>query len=299
MFTVGAEMIVIGAACLGAAALERYSLHKGIIDTKWLRKAKAYRLRKEAKEAKAIYTRGKEAKLQEKKNKEVEKKIKLLKKELEEFSEISPTRKEIEQILNKYEAQHNSTMWSAIDAFSSEYLAHYGTTGMRWYHRWFQSYNTVPTRSGKVGEEHGEAAESSAKPRLSMSEKLAEKRRKKILNDPRLLRKHADEFTASEINEAVSKFNAIDKLKTTRHLSKRRKSILKDPNRLSQNMYAFTPEEVEAALKRYDQEKRLDEARRNRVDRPRKWLEVGYEYVNLAAKYRKIAKTLLDGDEKK
>ena len=35
------------------------------------------------------------------------------------------------------------------------YLEHFGVPGQRWYHRFFQSYKTAPTRSGKVGEEHG------------------------------------------------------------------------------------------------------------------------------------------------
>ena len=38
---------------------------------------------------------------------------------------------------------------------SDEYIAHFGVPGQRWYHRFFQSYKTAPTRSGKVGEEHG------------------------------------------------------------------------------------------------------------------------------------------------
>lgn len=33
-------------------------------------------------------------------------------------------------------------------------LYHSGVSGMKWYHRYHQSYSTVPTRSGKVGEEH-------------------------------------------------------------------------------------------------------------------------------------------------
>lgn len=38
------------------------------------------------------------------------------------------------------------------------YLEHYGKPGQKWYHRFFQSYKTAPTRSGKVGEEHGLAS---------------------------------------------------------------------------------------------------------------------------------------------
>lgn len=39
------------------------------------------------------------------------------------------------------------------------YLEHFGVPGQKWYHRYFQSYKTAPTRSGKVGEEHGLASE--------------------------------------------------------------------------------------------------------------------------------------------
>lgn len=34
------------------------------------------------------------------------------------------------------------------------YLAHFGTKGQRWGHRYHQSYETAPTRSGMVGVEH-------------------------------------------------------------------------------------------------------------------------------------------------
>lgn len=37
-----------------------------------------------------------------------------------------------------------------------KYLAHFGTKGQTWYVRNYQSYETVPTRSGKVGEFRGE-----------------------------------------------------------------------------------------------------------------------------------------------
>lgn len=38
------------------------------------------------------------------------------------------------------------------------YLAHFGIKGQSWYTRHFQSYETAPTRSGKVGQEVGLAA---------------------------------------------------------------------------------------------------------------------------------------------
>lgn len=44
------------------------------------------------------------------------------------------------------------------DALIGPYLEHFGVPGQKWYHRFFQSYKTAPTRSGKVGEEHGLAS---------------------------------------------------------------------------------------------------------------------------------------------
>ena len=41
-------------------------------------------------------------------------------------------------------------------AKAEEELKHYGTKGMKWYHRYHQDYDTVPTRSGKVGTFYGE-----------------------------------------------------------------------------------------------------------------------------------------------
>lgn len=35
------------------------------------------------------------------------------------------------------------------------FLEHYGTKGQKWYHRYHQSYESKPTVSGKVGQEHG------------------------------------------------------------------------------------------------------------------------------------------------
>lgn len=46
-------------------------------------------------------------------------------------------------------------------AFDGPYLEHFGTPGMKWYHRFHQSYKTAPTRSGKVGEEHFDATKQS------------------------------------------------------------------------------------------------------------------------------------------
>lgn len=41
---------------------------------------------------------------------------------------------------------------------ATEYIAHFGVPGQKWWQRHFQSYKTAPTRSGKVGEEIGLAA---------------------------------------------------------------------------------------------------------------------------------------------
>lgn len=56
---------------------------------------------------------------------------------------------------------------------ASDYIAHFGVPGMKWFKRHFQSYKTAPTRSGKVGEEIGLAAKQAE--RLDEEEKpLAE-----------------------------------------------------------------------------------------------------------------------------
>lgn len=60
-----------------------------------------------------------------------------------------------------------------IQVRQSLYLAHSGVKGQRWYHRYHQSYNTVPTRSGKVGEEHFQRKMSDQKIFISGSSKAS------------------------------------------------------------------------------------------------------------------------------
>lgn len=56
---------------------------------------------------------------------------------------------------------------------ATEYIAHFGIPGQKWWKRHFQSYKTAPTRSGKVGEEIGLAAKQAE--RLGEEEKPSDK----------------------------------------------------------------------------------------------------------------------------
>lgn len=46
----------------------------------------------------------------------------------------------------------------AFDDMDDFYLEHFGRKGQKWYRRFFQSYESKPTRSGKIGQEFGKAA---------------------------------------------------------------------------------------------------------------------------------------------
>lgn len=45
-----------------------------------------------------------------------------------------------------------------FDDMDNFYLEHFGRKGQKWYRRFFQSYESKPTRSGKIGQEFGKAA---------------------------------------------------------------------------------------------------------------------------------------------
>lgn len=115
-------------------------------------------------------------------------------------------------------------------------LEHYGVKGMKWYQHLFgknQSHakyakdtsgskkvNSNSKEDGKVSKKETRAqkkidaarirSEKEAAQAKSKEEKVAAKKeanRKKIMNNPRELYKHRDEFTYEEIQKAMNKFN--------------------------------------------------------------------------------------------
>lgn len=61
------------------------------------------------------------------------------------------------------------------------YIVRSGTKGMKWYHRYHQSYETKPTRSGKIGEEHFDTLDKNFK-KNKITEEVLQKYKQKEKN---------------------------------------------------------------------------------------------------------------------
>lgn len=153
-------------------------------------------------------------------------------------------------------------------------LAHHGIKGQRW-----GKQNGPPYPLNSEGREKfkkqvkkfKEAAkkklnkkiESDKKYRIIEKQKRAEKRRRKILNDPKKLYKHKDEFTTDEIYDAIDKLRSVNQLvdeagldqkpakkQKEVKLSKKQKRMADSYASLLANYDKFSPEELELAKKR-------------------------------------------------
>lgn len=82
-------------------------------------------------------------------------------------------------------------------------ISHTGVKGMKWYERYHQSYKTAPTRSGKMGSEHGEAAKQAS--RLAKQEEKAEKWRQREIKA--LDKRYAKYEKNAEIEAALAGAN--------------------------------------------------------------------------------------------
>lgn len=179
------------------------------------------------------------------------------------------------------------------------YLSHHGIKGQKW------------------GEQNGPPYPLSNKIHNMIvrgKQKRAAKRREKILHDPRKLSKHASEFTKEEIDAAVEKIDSINQAKRRITPNKREKAqanreaakltdkMNKDrakqqkkaddkmtkkiekyaPNvtALEQNVKKFNQQELEEALRRLNNKDRMFETKMNRLNRPKKFLDIGVGYLD-------------------
>lgn len=90
-------------------------------------------------------------------------------------------------------------------------IAHIGIKGMKWGQRRFRNYDGTLTAAGK--ERYDYYDEQGGKRAVRKAEKQ-ERRRQKILSDPKKLQKHFSEFTTAELQKAKERFAAQNELKS-------------------------------------------------------------------------------------
>lgn len=181
------------------------------------------------------------------------------------------------------------------------YLSHHGIKGQKW------------------GEQNGPPYPLSTRVHnmvVKGRQKRAEKRRQKILHDPKKLTKHATEFSKEEIDAAVAKIDSInnakkriepskrairkqtqkiakeakkldkliskDKAKAEKKLTKKMEKYAPDAATLEANARKFTPSELKAALERVQTKQKVFEAKMDTLNRPKKMFDLGLGYLETA-----------------
>lgn len=143
-------------------------------------------------------------------------------------------------------------------------LYHSGTTGMRWYHRYHQSYNTVPTRSGKVGIFHGKES----------TKEKTKKDDKKVQNETKT---QSAEDRAAEKEKALRSGSAEDVLKFQGELSNEELQRALNRINLEKQLGQLSAKDKKSAADKVD--KII-----NGIDKARNWTEKGINAYNTAAK---------------
>lgn len=147
------------------------------------------------------------------------------------------------------------------------YLEHHGILGMKWGKQNGPPYPLSDAKHDRIV-------------------KRAEKRRQRIAKDPKKLYKHSDEFTVEEINEALTKIDARNRIKSkipTKQkkvkLSPLKKRWAKNALSLERHASKYTPEELKVALDRLNLRHQLYDKKMSEIDRPRKAIDIGTNYM--------------------
>ena len=91
------------------------------------------------------------------------------------------------------------------------YLEHHGIPGMRWGVRRYQNSDGSLTNAGRKRYGDGNVNSRSER-KAAKAQAKAAKRREKILNNPKLLKKHLNEYSDKEINDALKRFDQMQRL---------------------------------------------------------------------------------------
>jgi len=151
-------------------------------------------------------------------------------------------------------------MYYKIEGYG-DYLMHHGRQGQKW-----------GVRNGPPYPLQGSYAQTNAGYK-EFQEKHREKRRKKILNDPKKLYKHRDEFTKEEIDKALAKQDSVNKLKKVvddnnkkkdPYISPKKLKLVDTPEKYKKNYKRLTPEEQAAARKYLEELNRVDDIHTNK-----------------------------------
>lgn len=109
--------------------------------------------------------------------------------------------------------------------------------------------------------------------RERLKKRKAEKRKKKIMNDPNKITKHADMFTEEELRIALDKLRLINEYKKEvglTKLSSKKKKMANTPGSLLKNLDKYSPEEYKAAFDRLKKRETIKNMLADSTDRPTK-----------------------------
>lgn len=157
-----------------------------------------------------------------------------------------------------------------MKARGEAFLAHHGVEGQQW-----------GVKNGPPYPLEGAGKKSFIQQR---KEVRAEKRRKKILKDPKKIVKYSDEFSPEEIAEALKKIDAVSEVKKRipkkSKLSRSEKRKAKDPMTLSKNADKFDKDTFELALDRLKKQRETWDMAIKDAKRPADIIGVGNAYLN-------------------
>lgn len=153
------------------------------------------------------------------------------------------------------------------------YLAHHGVEGQQW-----------GVQNGPPYPLEGKGKKNFIK---QVKENRKKKRRKRIMKDPKKLVKYQDEFTVEELDEALKKIDAVNRVRERipkkekpSGLTAKQKRMASDPATLARNMDKFDDDDYQKAYNRLKRERELQNMTIEDAKRPAKILDIGNAYIS-------------------